>query len=120
MLPVHPKVVACLRRRDVRSRLPIMYVCPHCKGPLVAFACNKCEAQYPLTNGIPAFVPDVNGDRRQFVRAVYDDIYSHHENVWADQGRSQDFIAFFCDLARSVPHEKLLEVGCGEGALLAA
>jgi SAM-dependent methyltransferase len=51
---------------------------------------------------------------------VYDDIYSHHENVWADQGRSENFIRYFSDLVAALPHEAILEVGCGEGTLLAA
>jgi SAM-dependent methyltransferase len=97
-----------------------MYVCPHCKGVLVAFACSKCQRRYALTNGIPSFVSHSGGEQRELVPAIYDDIYSHHENVWADQGRSQDFMAFFGALTRSVPHQSLLEVGCGEGALLAA
>ena len=97
-----------------------MYVCPRCQGTLLAFACSKCGAQYPSINGIPSFLQGPSADERQFVRDVYDDIYSHHENVWADQGRSEKFIGFFSDLVASLPHGSLLEVGCGEGTLLAA
>jgi SAM-dependent methyltransferase len=97
-----------------------MYVCPRCKGTLLAFACNQCGAQYPVINSIPSFLQGASADERQFVRDVYDDIYSHHENVWADQGRSEKFIGFFTDLVASLPHASLLEVGCGEGTLLAS
>jgi SAM-dependent methyltransferase len=97
-----------------------MYVCPRCKGTLRAFTCDKCGAQYPVINGIPSFLQGPSAGDRQFVRDVYDDIYSHHENVWADQGRSETFIRYFSDLVAALPHGAILEVGCGEGTLLAA
>lgn len=97
-----------------------MYVCPRCKGTLRAFTCDKCGAQYPVINGIPSFLQGPSAGDRQFVRDVYDDIYSHHEDVWADQGRSETFIRYFSDLVAALPHEVILEVGCGEGTLLAA
>ena len=97
-----------------------MYVCPQCKGPLVAFACGRCGLSYPEVEGIPCFVQGPSGEPSGFVRDVYDDIYSHHEDVWADQGRSQEFMTFFSALVQSRAHGTLLEVGCGEGKLLAA
>jgi SAM-dependent methyltransferase len=51
---------------------------------------------------------------------MYDDIYSHHEDVWIDQGRSEGFQSYFGDLARALSTNRLLEIGCGEGTLLAA
>jgi SAM-dependent methyltransferase len=92
-----------------------MYVCPKCKGTLVELFCERCGLKYPLTDGIPCFLPGPT-----VVRDLYDDIYSHHENVWAEQGRSQEFIAFFTELVRSLSQGSLLEVGCGEGMLLSA
>lgn len=97
-----------------------MYVCPQCKGPLIALACERCGLTYAAVRGIPSFLRGPSGDQRGFVRDVYDDIYSHHEDVWADQGRSQEFMAFFSAQVQSVAHGTLLEVGCGEGKLLAA
>jgi SAM-dependent methyltransferase len=97
-----------------------MYVCPRCKGTLRAFTCDQCGAQYPVINGIPSFLQGPSAGDRQFVRDVYDDIYSHHEDVWADQGRSENFIRYFSGLVAALPHEAILEVGCGEGILLAA
>src|ERR1700692_557312 len=98
----------------------MMYICPKCKGTLVALSCEKCGVTYPLMDGIPCFLPGPAGDERYAVRDLYDDIYSHHEDVWAEQGRSEVFISFFAGLVRSLSHATLLEVGCGKGRLLAA
>jgi SAM-dependent methyltransferase len=56
---------------------------------------------------------------RPDVRQVYDDIYRDHQDVWVDQGRSEEFISYFCGLARSRAQGRVLEIGCGEGTLLA-
>jgi SAM-dependent methyltransferase len=54
------------------------------------------------------------------IRKTYDDIYRHHTDVWVDQGRSKDFETYFGGLVRELEHQSLLEIGCGEGSLLAA
>lgn len=95
-----------------------MYVCPQCKGPLTDFTCATCAATYPVMEQIPCFLS--SGEGRQRIRDIYDQIYQHHTNVWVDQGRSDKFRDYFRDLVGSVAHERVLEVGCGEGALLAA
>ena len=97
-----------------------MYACPQCKGPLVQFNCERCGVHYPLVEGIPCFLMGSAGDSGQIIRQIYDDIYRHHENVWVDQGRSEQFMAYFSNLARSLSSENVLEIGCGEGILLAS
>jgi ubiquinone/menaquinone biosynthesis C-methylase UbiE len=53
------------------------------------------------------------------LREVYDEIYEHHENVWVDQGRSDQFLRYFRTLTQARNDESILEIGCGEGLLLA-
>jgi ubiquinone/menaquinone biosynthesis C-methylase UbiE len=95
-----------------------MYVCPHCKGPLVEFACHRCGVTFPVLEEIPCFL--VGSPADSHVREIYDEIYAHHEDVWIDQGRSATFQRWFGDLAASFSTGPLLEIGCGEGILLAA
>lgn len=97
-----------------------MYVCPRCKGPLVEYRCTACGVSFPIVEGIPCFLLDSPGGSGQRLREIYDDIYRHHEDVWVDQGRSERFRAYFSSLAQSSPRAEVLEIGCGEGMLLAA
>lgn len=98
----------------------IAYVCPHCKSPLENYFCRQCATEYPVNDGIPCFIPDSATPATLDVRQVYDDIYDHHQDAWVDQGRAADFLAYFSALTRSGNHDRVLEIGCGEGALLAA
>lgn len=98
----------------------IPYACPHCKLPLENYFCRQCAIAYPVHDGIPCFIPNSPTPDKPDVRQVYDDIYHNHQDVWVDQGRSKDFVSYFCELARSYSQDRVLEIGCGEGALLAA
>jgi len=93
-----------------------MYVCPHCKGPLAEFACDRCGMTFPVFEGIPCFL--IGSPEESRVREIYDEIYTRHEDVWIDQGRSEPFQRWFSDLAASLATGPLLEIGCGEGILL--
>jgi ubiquinone/menaquinone biosynthesis C-methylase UbiE len=95
-----------------------MYACPKCKGELREFHCDPCQVTYPVTAGIPCFMGSGLEPTNQAIREMYDDIYLHHEDVWVDQGRSGDFQRYFSDIVRAVKHERVLEIGCGEGNLL--
>jgi ubiquinone/menaquinone biosynthesis C-methylase UbiE len=96
-----------------------MYVCPRCKGPLADYRCHRCQLEFPLTEGIPCFLVESTGSGRR-LREIYDDIYRHHVDAWVDQGRSETFLGYFRDLAHSAAVDSVLEIGCGEGLLLAA
>lgn len=97
-----------------------VYVCPQCKLPLENYFCRECSVGYPVHDGIPCFIENSSISDRPNVRQVYDEIYSNHQDAWVDQGRSAAFISYFCELARSCTQDRILEIGCGEGALLAA
>jgi ubiquinone/menaquinone biosynthesis C-methylase UbiE len=97
-----------------------VYACPQCKQPLENYLCRKCSVQYPLYDGIPCFIPNSPPPDKHDVRQIYDEIYRNHEDAWVDQGRSAEFVSYFCALAHSRTQNRILEIGCGEGALLAA
>ncbi len=97
-----------------------MYVCPKCKMKLTEFACERCGVTYPCMDGIPCLISARPGEGGEELRRIYDDIYRHHEDVWIDQGRSEKFQTYFAGLAGSLSTNRVLELGCGEGTLLAA
>ena len=97
-----------------------MYVCPKCKGELRELRCDLCQVTYPFTDGIPCFMTGNLEPTNQAIREIYDEIYLHHEDVWIDQGRSDEFQAYFAQLAGSFSTDRVLELGCGEGFVLAA
>src|SRR3954454_4673502 len=106
------------------SRDPVeeMYVCPNCHQPLDEMSCTGCGREFSTKRGFPIFLVE---EARSSVSAsqvveAYDKIYSDHEDVWEDQGRPESFITYFAERLTETEPARLLEVGCGEGILLAA
>lgn len=73
-----------------------------------------------IAEDIPWFLADAPADGARSTREVYDEIYRHHQDVWEDQGRSEPFLRYFSELAAAHSAGTVLEIGCGEGAQLAA
>lgn len=97
-----------------------IYVCPDCKRPLAHLYCGGCRAQFSLMDGIPMLL----SNHPRFKSAVdittaYDSIYREQRNVWENQGRSPEFLDYLASVLAGFPCARYLEIGCGEGALLA-
>jgi ubiquinone/menaquinone biosynthesis C-methylase UbiE len=86
----------------------------------VDFSCKNCGTSYPVVEEIPCFITEPSGGSSHNISQIYDEIYAHHQDVWVDQGRSEGFQKWFSDLAATLSTGPLLEIGCGEGALLSA
>ena len=96
------------------------YVCPDCKTPLRDLQCAQCNLQFETRHGFPSLLPLDNRFRAaREIADVYESIYREHTDVWENQGRTSDFVRFFAGLLRHYSTGRLLEIGCGEGIVLA-
>lgn len=98
-----------------------MYVCPDCKAPLEDLYCQECRCQYPRVDGIPCLLSnDPRFERSREIVVAYDSIYRKQNNVWEIVGRTPEFIRYFSSLLGKFQPTRFLEIGCGEGFLLAS
>jgi SAM-dependent methyltransferase len=99
-----------------------MYVCPDCKTPLEALRCPQCRIDFPSIDGIPVLL----SNRAEFKQAstiadVYESLYQGSSDVWDAMGRSRgEFLDYFRPLLSRLSSGRILEIGCGEGGILAA
>jgi ubiquinone/menaquinone biosynthesis C-methylase UbiE len=99
----------------------MMYTCPDCRTALVQLKCPSCQRQFAERGGFPVFLSTQESLKEApEIVGSYDRIYSVHEDVWEDQGRTPEFIRFFAGRLNAGKPRRTLEVGCGEGFLLAA
>ncbi len=77
--------------------------------------------QYGYSEQFPVLLPrDARFDAAREIAGAYDSIYTGRSDVWEDQGRTPELIRYFATLLVEFSPRRILEVGCGEGALLAA
>src|SRR5437773_4319023 len=97
------------------------YVCPDCKVPLDRFYCPRCRFDFPRVDGVPRLLSrDPKFERIETIAEAYDSIYAVQTSVWENQGRTPEFIRYFSSLLDRFPSTRSLEIGCGEGFLLAS
>jgi len=98
------------------------YVCPDCRVPLRRLFCPQCRHEFPSADdGIPRLLSrHPRYEQAEAIAAAYEDIYTVQSNVWENQGRTPEFLRYFSNLLDDFPGDRFLEIGCGEGFLLAS
>lgn len=98
-----------------------VYVCPDCRLNLLDLTCSQCGSTFEQRQGFPILLSkQPKWQSAHELVAAYETIYTEHSQVWVNQGRTSEFIAYFAALLGRYRPEKLLEIGCGEGILQAA
>lgn len=99
-----------------------MYACPICKTHLTNNTCRRCGYEFQSFNTIPIFF--TNSELSNSYKAIgeyYDNLYGTVENVWNQlAGRGLDFVNYVASLIMQYNPLRYLDVGCGEGYLLAS
>jgi SAM-dependent methyltransferase len=99
-----------------------MFVCPDCKTTLKELSCPRCKSEFHRVDGIPVLLskrPEFKEVRE--IAALYDSLYTGASDVWGAMGRTTgEFLQYFTALLSRFPSRRVLEIGCGEGTLLAA
>jgi SAM-dependent methyltransferase len=113
---------APVQRQPEGTSFAPAYACPDCKVPLQALCCPACHFQFPAVHGVPRLLTRAPRFERSAasIATSYDAIYTTQTNVWEPQGRTREFLDFFARLLDGFSAARSLEIGCGEGFLLAA
>lgn len=99
-----------------------MFICPKCKSAILANRCTLCNFVLTLRNGIPVFFSDTDiSAQYEEIASFYDNLYNSIEDTWNKvASRGPEFIRFISDIVMTNSPARYLDIGCGEGHLLAA
>jgi SAM-dependent methyltransferase len=72
-------------------------------------------------DGVPRLLSrDPRFGQTPAIAGTYDSLYSAQSGVWENQGRTPEFIRYLSSFLDRFPAGRSLEIGCGEGFLLAS
>lgn len=109
-----------MRAAAERASGVALFRCPECSGALEDLVCAACGQTYRRPDGIPDLLGSGPLARRyRSVAAYYDDLYAARRDVWREQGHTDAFTRYLAELVEAGGPGRYLDVGCGEGLLLA-
>lgn len=95
-------------------------MCPDYKTALAKLHCRTCEVEFEARHGVPNLLPrDPRFRQVTDVCSAYDEIYEADTNGWLRYGRGTEFLQYYSSLIQPHLGRRYLEIGCGEGYLLA-
>lgn len=110
---------------------PIIIVCPLCKEPLVKldnkYRCKHCRRMYPVVDGIPHLLSEIDDEFKAFQKKVYDESASETTPLQlAIDKRGFSYpttsklakMKEILDPLNIFPNACLLDIGCGSGRIL--
>jgi ubiquinone/menaquinone biosynthesis C-methylase UbiE len=98
-----------------------MFICPKCKSAILNNRCTSCNFVLTFRNGIPVFFSDTDvSSRYEEIASFYDNLYNSIEDTWNKvASRGPEFTSFISDIIIKNSPARYLDIGCGEGQLLA-
>jgi len=105
--------------------MPQLY-CPKCKNRLIKkkerYVCSDCSARYPILEGIPSFVDNINieyGFKKEFFKYLYEiEKTQHYWHIGRKELIYDVLKRSYASNGKDIFRAKMMEVGCGNGSLL--
>ena len=99
-----------------------MYACPQCKSDLRTSKCAHCGFEIRFNGDIPIFFTESDVSKiYENIGAFYDNFYGKIDDAWNRlAARGPEFNRYVAALVQKGQPQRYLDVGCGEGYLLAA
>jgi len=107
--------------KAVSSYHQVLY-CPRCKNALKEvdgeYFCQNCAHYYPIVDGIPSLV-DQNMIADSFDAAAFEFLFEMEQRHFWHIGRKEIILDVLLRNIPSLAESKMLEIGCGNGSVLA-
>ena len=107
---------------EATAACPRVLYCPNCKDPLSqlneGYACQRCACSFSVIDGIPSFV-DRQITTDSFDASAFEFLFKMEQKHFWHVGRREIILDALRRNTANLPASRMLEVGCGNGSVLA-